>query len=102
MADNTGLLNQIRQVVQEENETIKADVSSIKNDLQGVKTAQQEQGEDIKAIKTVQHVQGEKLDTLLSSQAHIETVLETLDEKIEATKEEVDEIKKRQRPRHAD
>jgi hypothetical protein len=30
------------------------------------------------------------------------TVLETLDEKIEATKEDVDEIKKRQCPRHVD
>jgi hypothetical protein len=39
---------------------------------------------------------------LLEGQAHTLTVLETLDEKIEATKEEVDEIKKRQRPRHAD
>ncbi len=74
----------------------------IKKDLQAVKVTQQQQGEDIKTIKTVQQEQGKKIDTLLSGQAHIETVLETLDEKIDETKTEVDEIKQRQRPRHVD
>jgi hypothetical protein len=46
--------------------------------------------------------QAGKLDLLIDDQEHTMTVHETLDEKIEATKEEVDEIKKHQRPRHAD
>jgi hypothetical protein len=78
MADNSDLLKQIRKVVREE---VAAETEPIKKQL---------------------NEHGEKLDLLLDGQAHTMTVLETLDEKIEATKEEVDEIKKRQRPRHAD
>ena len=67
-------------------------------------------------VATIKTDHGKKLDNLQAGvtilqadvtilkdgQAHNITILKTLDEKIEATKEEVDEIKKRQRPRHAD
>jgi hypothetical protein len=78
MADNSDLINQIRKVVREE---VTIETEPIKKRL---------------------NEHGKKLDLLLDGQEHTMTVLETLDEKIEATKEEVDEIKKRQRPRHAD
>ena len=38
----------------------------------------------------------------MEGQSNMITAIKTLDEKIEATKEEVDEIKKRQRPQKVD
>jgi uncharacterized coiled-coil DUF342 family protein len=78
MADNTDLLNQIRKVIREE---VTTETEPIKKQLD-------------------EH--GKKLDTLLEEAGSTRTAIKTLDNKIDATKEEVDEIKKRQRPRHAD
>jgi hypothetical protein len=49
---------------------------------------------ETKPIKKQLDEHGKKLVLLLDGQGRTVSVLETLDEKIEATKEEVDEIKK--------
>ncbi len=117
MADEPNLLDQIRKVVREEVEA-EAKITRQKNTWQyaelsqnidkiadrvknvEVSNARLETGQQ--EIKTIQQEQGKKTDILLDGQSHIMTVLETLDERTQATKEEVVEIKKRQRPRHAD
>ena len=77
----------IRGAVREE---VKAETEPIKKRLNGLEKGQQEQGK--------------KIDTLLSGQSHIETAMKTLATKqdVERVEKEVEKIKKRLRPVHAD
>jgi septal ring factor EnvC (AmiA/AmiB activator) len=57
---------------------------------------------DVERVEKTQQEHGEKLDSLLGEVARTRSAVKILDGKIDETKIEVDEIKKRQRPRHAD
>lgn len=93
MADNDDILKAIESL--KKDMAIKSDVDALHHGVVDVMQGQER-------LEKGQQEQGKKLDKLQDGQVHIMTALETLDEKIEATKEEVDEIKKQQRPRHAD
>ncbi len=70
--------------------------------LEDLQTGQETLQEDFSDIKAVQQGHGEKLDRIEDPALHTKTTVEILEDKIDETKLEVDEIKKRQRPRHAD
>ena len=77
--------------------------------LEALQQGQEQLTQDVTAIKTMQQEQGnmlqeqgKKIDMLLDAANRTQTAIETLDEKIDATKTEVDEIKRHQRPQKAD
>ena len=108
MADNTDLLNQIRQVVREE---VKAETAPINEQLDTLHHGVVDVMQGQERLEKGQQEQGKKIDILLSGQSRIETAVKALatkqdvervENKVDATKEEVDKIKKGLRPRHAD
>src|SRR5260370_7558641 len=64
-------------------ERIEKRLDNVEQGQQEMRATQQEQGKLV-------NEQGKKLDMLLDGQAHTLTILETLDYKIEATKQKVD------------
>lgn len=123
MADDNHLLKQIKQIVHEATEPIQRQLNARGKqlDLQGEKLDAQgkmleehgkkldaqgkqleEHSRQLDTITQVQQAQGKKLDILLAESGHTRSAIKALDSKIEATKAEVDKIKKRQRPHKAD
>jgi hypothetical protein len=87
--------------------TVEISTRNLTKAQQRVETVQQEhgkkldaQGQAITEIRATQEAHTKKLDHLASGQTHIETALHVVDEKIEATKAEVDQLL--HRPRKAD
>ena len=74
---------------------LKNDVSNLKADVSGLKT-------DMSSLKEGQKRHDKKLDLMTSRQFVTNGILEILQDVIEETRHEVDEIKKQQRPPKAD
>ncbi|MBV8892264.1 MAG: hypothetical protein JO266_09900 [Acidobacteria bacterium] len=75
---------------------------AMQGDIANLKQGQQEQGKKLDDLHTKADVHDKKLDRLDDHVAHINPVLEILQGMIEETKEDIDEIKRRQRPQKVD
>ncbi len=105
MADEDRLLEKIGKLIEPIRAQLYEQGANIIRLVQGQKRTEKrldKLDQDATIIKSVQQEQGEKLDELLAEAARTRTTVEILENKIDETKTEVDEIKKRQRPQKAD